>query len=177
MRRLLWLPLLLAIATCGFAQQQENQPPRSATTDPSESSSRSTKIDLSPPGDDTKTHPDSEAAVSDAHDANDDVQEMRPWDPHKAMKDLEVGDFYFKRKNYKAALDRYQEALLYKPNDALSNFHIGECEEKLKHPDEARTAYEAYLKILPEGPLSAEAHKAIDRLKTTTSQKTEEPTQ
>jgi len=173
MRRLFWLPLLLSVASFCLAQQ-ENQPPSSATTDPGESSSRSTKIDLSPPGNDVKDHPDSGASVSDAEDANGDVQEMHPWDPHKAMKDLEVGDFYFKRKNYKAALDRYKESLLYKPNDALSNFHIGECEEKLKHPEEARAAYEAYLKILPEGPLSGEAHKALDRLKTTTSQKTDQ---
>jgi tetratricopeptide (TPR) repeat protein len=97
---------------------------------------------------------------------------MHPWDPHKAMKDIEVGDFYFKRKNYRAALDRYQEALLYKPNDALSNFQIGQCLEKMKRPDEARVHYEAYLKILPQGPLSAEAHKALDRLKVNeTSQK------
>jgi len=88
------------------------------------------------------------------------------------MKDLEVGDFYFKRKNYRAALDRYQEALLYKPNDALSNFQIGQCLEKMKRPEEARVHYEAYLKILPQGPLSAEAHKALDRLKVSeTSQK------
>lgn len=171
MRHLLWLPCLLAFVSNGYAQQ-ENQPPRSATTEPGESSSRSTKIDLSPPNNDVKDHPESGTAVSDAEDANSDVRELHPWDPHKAMKDLEVGDFYFKRKNYKAALDRYKEALLYKPNDALSNFHIGQCQEKLNHPDEARTAYEAYLKILPEGPLSADARKALDRIKPTqTSQK------
>jgi tetratricopeptide (TPR) repeat protein len=173
MARLVWLLVLLSCALYASAQQ-ENQPPRSATIEPGESSSRSTKIDLSPPRDDAKSHPDSSTAVSDAEDANTDVQELHPWDPHKAMKDLEVGDFYFKRKNYKAALDRYREALLYKPNDALSNFHIGQCQEKLNHPDEARAAYEAYLKILPAGPQAADAHKALDRLKATqTSQKTE----
>src|ERR1700704_162241 len=118
MRRLLWLLVFPALTSFGYGQQ-ENQPPHSATTAPGESSSRSTKIDLSPPTDDAKSHPNSGTAVSDAEDANTDVQEMHPWDPHKAMKDLEVGDFYFKRKNYKAALDRYKEALLYKPNDAL----------------------------------------------------------
>jgi hypothetical protein len=30
------------------------------------------------------------------------VQESR-WNPHMAEKDVEVGDFYFKRKNYRAA--------------------------------------------------------------------------
>src|SRR6059058_4482209 len=47
-------------------------------------------------------------------------------------KDVEVGDFYFKRKNYRAAADRYQEALIYKPNDALVNFRAAQCLEKLK---------------------------------------------
>jgi tetratricopeptide (TPR) repeat protein len=174
MNRLCWLPLLLCLALFAVAQQDgENQAPPRTGSAPGESSSKSTKIDLSPPPGDAKDHPDSGAAISDAEDANGgDVQEMHPWDPHKAMKDIEVGDFYFKRKNYRAALDRYQEALLYKPNDAFSNFQIGQCLEKMKRPDEARVHYEAYLKILPQGPLSAEAHKALDRLKVNeTSQK------
>ena len=41
-----------------------------------------------------------------------DVQEFHPYDPHRASKDIEVGDFYFKKKNYGAALERYREALL-----------------------------------------------------------------
>src|ERR1051325_1677970 len=102
MRRLLWLPVLCCLSLYGLGQQ-ENQPPRAPSSEAGESSSRSTKIDLSPPKDDAKDHPDSDSP--DVQDANGDVQEMHPWDPHKAMKDLEVGDFYFKRKNYKAALD------------------------------------------------------------------------
>ena len=43
---------------------------------------------------------------------NGDVSEFHPWNPHKAAKDIEVGDYYFKeRKNYRAAADRYREAL------------------------------------------------------------------
>jgi tetratricopeptide (TPR) repeat protein len=173
MNRVHWLPLLLCLTLFSVAQQdgQNQAPPRTGSA-PGESSSKSTKIDLSPPPGDVKDHPDSGAAISDAEDASGDVQEMHPWDPHKAMKDIEVGDFYFKRKNYRAALDRYQEALLYKPNDAVSNFQIGQCLEKMKRPDEARAHYEAYLKILPQGPLSGEAHKALERLKgNETSQK------
>jgi regulator of sirC expression with transglutaminase-like and TPR domain len=98
---------------------------------------------------------------------------MHPWDPHKAMKDIDVGDFYFKRKNYKAALDRFQEALLYKPNDALATFKVGQCEENLNHPEAARTAYEGYLKILPSGPMAEEAKKGLERLKNSTAKKSE----
>ena len=130
-----------------------------------ESSSKDTRIDLSPPSDDRKNHPQSGAAVVDAQDAASDVQEFRPWDPHKAAKDLEVGDFYYKRKNYHAALERYKEALVYKPNDALANFRLAECLEKTGNPGEALTHYQEYLKILPHGPLAPDAQKALERLK------------
>jgi tetratricopeptide (TPR) repeat protein len=135
-----------------------------------ESSSRETKIDIAPPKDDEKSHPRSGSAVSDAQmDAvPTDVQEFHPWDPHKAAKDIEVGDFYFKRKNYRAALGRYEDALLWKNNDAIANFRMAECFEKLKNPDDAAKHYEEYLKILPHGPLAEEAQRAVDRLKGTT---------
>ena len=58
------------------------------------------------------------------------MQEFRVWNPHKAEKDVEVGDFYFKRKNYRAALDRYREALYYKYDDAVATFRLGVCQEK-----------------------------------------------
>ena len=128
------------------------------------SSSKDTRIDLSPPADDAKKHPDSGASVVDAEDTGG-VQDFKAWDPHKAAKDIEIGDFYFKKKNYRAALDRYKEALTYKPNDAIANFRLGECEEKTGSPQEAVTYYEAYLKILPHGPLAPDAQKALDRLK------------
>ncbi len=96
------------------------------------------------------------------------INEFHPWDPHKAAKDVEVGDFYFKaRKNYRAAADRYREALLYKPNDAMATFRLAECLEKMDQPDEARKEYENYLTILPHGPQEKEAQKAIQRLKGT----------
>lgn len=148
---------------------QSNQaPPRSdRDKEAGESSSRDSRIDLSPPKDDAKNHPNSAASLADAEgdDASADIQEFHPWDPHKAMKDIEVGDFYFKRKNYRAALDRYREALVYKPNDALANFHMAQCLEKMDKPDEARTHYEEYLKITPHGPLAEEAKAALEKLK------------
>ena len=51
--------------------------------------------------------------------------------PHKAAKDIEVGDFYFKKKNYAAAESRYREALYYKDNDAIATYHLALCLEKL----------------------------------------------
>jgi len=130
-----------------------------------QSSSKDTQVDLSPPKDDAKTHPRSAVTISDAEDSASDVEELHPWDPHKAAKDVEVGDFYFKRKNYRAARDRYKEALFYKPNDAVANFRLAECQEKMGNPAEAISHYQEYLKILPQGPFANDAQKALERLK------------
>ena len=143
--------------------QRENSSSSARASD--ESSSKDTRIDLTPPQDDAKNHPLSGAAISDAEDSASDVQELHPWNPHKAAKDVEVGDFYFKRKNYRAALDRYKEALVYKPNDALANFRLAECSERLGNRDDAVTHYQEYLKILPHGPFVPDAEKALQRLK------------
>jgi tetratricopeptide (TPR) repeat protein len=147
--------------------------PDAAESSSAESSSKEEPADLSPPPDDAKTHPESGPALHEAEDAaglheGDEiggVQEYKPWDPHKAEKDVEVGNFYFKRQNYRAALDRYREALYYKYDDAVATFRIGVCQEKLGEPEEARKAYAAYLKILPHGPSAGEAHQALTRLK------------
>jgi len=135
-----------------------------------ESSSKDTQVDLSAPADDAKAHPQSSAALAEAEAAalGGGITEFHTWDPHKAAKSVEVGDFYFRRRNYRAAEDRYREALRYKQDDAVATIRLAECLEKLGISDDARAEYESYLKILPHGPQSSEAQKAIDRLKAQT---------
>jgi tetratricopeptide (TPR) repeat protein len=162
-------PLVLLFATAVTLAQQNSPQPSERSREAEESSSRDTRIDISPPKDDAKKHPNSADSVSDLTaegmaEPPSDVQEFHPWNPMKAIKDIEVGDYYFKRKNYRAALDRYKEALYYKENDAISTFRIGQCEEKVGSKDEAKKYYEQYLKILPEGPFAKEAHTSLERL-------------
>ena len=162
-------------ASAKTSQHASNaEPPRSDRVNISDlgniegqSSSKDTQIDLSPPPDDDKAHQKDPNAPDDAASAatEGDVAEFHPWDPHKAAKDIEVGDYYFKRKNYRAAEDRYREALYYKDNDASATFHLAICLEKMNRPDEAIQQYENYLKILPHGPDAEASTKAIERLK------------
>ena len=166
--RLLVLIVLLALPASFLLAQDSSSKASDPRRDTQESSSRDTRIDITPPKDDAKNHPNSKSAVADLETAPEPdasgVQEFHPWNPMKAMKDVEVGDFYFKRKNYKAALDRYKEALYYKDNDAVASFRLAVCQEKLGDKAEARKYYEQYLKILPEGPFAKEAHAALDKL-------------
>jgi tetratricopeptide (TPR) repeat protein len=166
--------LIISLSLSLFAIAQQDGPSTAPSKeDQSESSARATemssskdtRVDLSPPANDQKEHPNSGMAVSDMEEAASDVQELHPWDPHKAAKDIEVGDFYFKKKNYRAALERYKDALVYKPNDALAQYRLAECLDKTGNASEAITHYQEYLKILPHGPFAADAQKALDRLK------------
>jgi tetratricopeptide (TPR) repeat protein len=169
--------LYLVITSVGQTQQgqkdpNQNQPPprsdeRERSNEAGESSSRDNRIDLSPPANDAKDHPNSAVPEDEATDdsAPGDVQEFHAFDPHRASKDIEVGDFYFKKRNYVAALERYREALLYKPKDAFANFRMAQAFEKLARPDEAAERYQEYLKIMPNGPQAEEAKKALEKIK------------
>jgi hypothetical protein len=140
-------------------------PPRSDNVSPGESSSKQTQIDVSPPADDSKKHPEAELG-----DDAGDVDEFTPYNPMKAMKDVEVGDFYFKvKQNYPAAISRYREALEFKPHDAEATFKLAEVLNKTGETAGAVENYEEYLKILPNGPYAKKAREELDKLKEKTA--------
>jgi len=137
----------------------KTKPPRSDKPALDESSSRDTEIDISPPAGDLKEHPGAEL------DAESTSGEFTPWDPHRAMKAIEVGDFYAKRQNYGAAISRYREALEFKPRDAEATFKLADVLEKSGDLKGAMENYQGYLKILPSGPYAAQSKTGIARLK------------
>ena len=165
------LIVLLMSATVALAQDGPMPPPtrtppkpKSSTTSSEpprsdnepQSSSKDTKVDLSPPKGDSMAHPNGGVA--------EEVMEMHPYNPMKAMKDVEVGDYYAKRKNYVAAISRYREALDFKPHDAVATFALAQTLEKTGDLEGARESYQDYLKTLPNGPQAAECRKALDKL-------------
>ena len=94
---------------------------------------------------------------------------MHQWNPHKAQKDIEVGEFYLKRKNYRAAEDRFREALLYKPGDAIATYRLAEVLDLQGQSGEAIKNYETYLKIPSNEKFAPDAKKALTRLETKTN--------
>lgn len=136
-------------------RSDSDQPAEAPPLSTNESSSKQTQIDIAPPKDDAAKHPDSDL---------DDVTEMHSWNPHKALKDIEVGEFYFKRKNYRAAEDRFREALIYKPGDAIATYRLAESLDAEGQNAEAIKNYQEYLKIPSNGKYAPEAKKALTRL-------------
>lgn len=141
-------------------QQKENAEQQPAPANPDstptgDSSSQDSQIDLN-------AGPRSRLPVP----ANDDEDEktFTPYDPHRAMKDLEVGNYYLKQKNYRAALERFNDALKYKPNDAEATFGLAVTQEKMDLLEQSRRNYSKYLELLAQGPHVKECEEGLQRV-------------
>jgi tetratricopeptide (TPR) repeat protein len=84
-----------------------------------------------------------------------------------AWKSVEVGDFYLKRRKYRAALSRYQEAAQVDPYNPQAYLGMGEVYDRLGLRQKALENYRKYLDLLPSSKQAEEArrvHEAIARL-------------
>ncbi len=86
------------------------------------------------------------------------------FEPLKAEKSVEIGMFYLKKKNYDAAIERFLDAIHYKPGFARPHFLLGRAYEGKREYEESITHYTAYLEILPHADDAAKVQKKIDEL-------------
>jgi tetratricopeptide (TPR) repeat protein len=94
------------------------------------------------------------------------TQQLAPQlDPDRSKKDTEVGDLYLKSRNYQGALLRFQDATRSDPTNVSAIFGLAETQRSLGKTTEAATNYQMYLDILPNGPKSKEAMKALKTLR------------
>lgn len=87
--------------------------------------------------------------------------------PQGAVKCVEIGNFYLRRKDYKGALSRFEEAVRTDPTYAPAYLGLGKVYEKTDRKRKALDAYRKYLDALPSEKQADEAtdvHKAIRRL-------------
>lgn len=94
-------------------------------------------------------------------------EEAKPYVSPPAWKSVEIGDFYLKRKSFRAALSRYQEAVKTDPYYAQGYLGLGKVYDRLGLRQKALDAYRKYLDLLPSAKDAEEAkevHKAITRL-------------
>lgn len=83
----------------------------------------------------------------------------------EAAHNVEVGDYWFgDKKNFKAALSRYEQALDEKPDDPAIHVRAGRALEKLNDVPQAITEYKAAEKLGKPGKWTDEAHAALLRL-------------
>jgi tetratricopeptide (TPR) repeat protein len=136
---------LLFPAWSGFAQNPpQDAPPKPADTPP-------------PP-------PAKPPAKQKKDTATQSAPDQPTWDPLRAEKDLEVGQFYMKKGDVDAAIDRFQDATIAKPGYAVPFRYLGEAQEKKGLKKQAIKSYQRYLDLYPHAEDGDKIRKKIDKL-------------
>jgi tetratricopeptide (TPR) repeat protein len=106
-----------------------------------------------------------EKATKPATDkATENAPDQPKWDPLRAEKDLEVGQYYMKRGDYDAAIDRFNDAIEAKPGFAIPFKYLGEAQEKRKLKKKALKSYQRYLDLVPHADDAEKIRKKIEKL-------------
>jgi len=96
--------------------------------------------------------------------ATQNAPEQPTWDPLRAEKDLEVGQFYMRKGDVDAAIDRFQDATIAKPGYAVPFRYLAEAQEKKGLKKQAIKSYQRYLDLYPHAEDGNKVRKKIDKL-------------
>ncbi len=81
--------------------------------------------------------------------------------PLESDRNVRVGNYYWHKGKFRAALKRYEWATKYNPSSAEAFFKVGEAEEKLKNTGAARLAFQKVMDLAPDSKLAHEAKKKL----------------
>jgi len=129
---------------------------RAAAQDPTPASDTPAK----PAGPPAAKQKDKSKPDSAAQSAPDQPQ----WDPLRAEKDLEVGQYYMRKGDLDAAIDRFEDAIQAKPGYAIPFRFLGEAQEKKGAKKQAIKAYTKYLDLYPHAEDKNKIQKKIEKL-------------
>jgi TolA-binding protein len=79
----------------------------------------------------------------------------------RVAEDLQLGDIYLNKRNYRGAEFRFEDALEYEPGNPEATFKLAQSLQYLGRKDEACTQYKKYLEADPSGAFSDRAKKSL----------------
>jgi tetratricopeptide (TPR) repeat protein len=128
---------LLYFAAASYATQAQPQDPPKPKTKPNSSTDNATK----------------------------NAEDQPMWDPLRAEKDLEVGQYYMRKGDVDAAIDRFLDATVAKPGYAIPFRYLAEAQEKKGLKRDAIKSYTRYLDLYPRAEDKSKIEKKIDKLR------------
>ena len=93
------------------------------------------------------------------------VPKVYSFNPLQAAKELKIGHYYYKKGNYRAAAQRFQEATKWDGTLAEAFLRLGEAREKQRDRKAAAEAYAKYLEIAPDAKDAADVKKRLDKVR------------
>jgi tetratricopeptide (TPR) repeat protein len=103
--------------------------------------------------------------------ATQNAPDQPSWDPLRAEKDIEVGQYYMRKGDVDAAIDRFQDAITAKPGYAVPFRYLGDAQEKRGLKKQAIASYSRYLDLYPHAEDGAKIRKKIDKLRSEVERK------
>lgn len=85
------------------------------------------------------------------------------FNPLQATKEIKVGNYYFKKGNFRAASMRFEEATKWNAKEAEAWLRLGDAREKLKDKKGAREAWQKYVELGADAKLVDEVKKKLAR--------------
>lgn len=145
-----WTPaVLVACALCLTAQDRKEQPEPQPQTELKRERPR----------------PPEEGPYAVPPEEDDSIApEKYPFNPLQSERDVRVGDYYFKQRNYRAAAGRYREATRWNEKNGRAWLRLGEAAGKMKDDDAAREAFAKYLEVAPDEKEARDVRKKLDKL-------------
>ena len=103
---------------------------------------------------------------TDAAEGKDVVEEttVKERNPEEAKKSITIGNFYLKRRNYAAAIQRYIDALEYQPDSVPAVKALAQAHEKNGDIAKAISAYKNFLEKNPDSSDAADLRRRLDKL-------------
>jgi len=93
------------------------------------------------------------------------IAKQYSFNPLQSNKEIPVGEYYFKKGDFKAAAGRFREATKWNDGNAEAWLRLGDAEAKMNDIKSAREAWQKYLQLAPEAKNAAEVRKKLEKLK------------
>lgn len=142
----------VALASAAVAPAQQTQAPKD----------QAPKDQVSLPPEEGQISPDQLPPEEDKAK----IQQQYSFNPLQSKKDVTVGEFYFKKGDFKAAAGRFREATKWNDGNAEAWLRLGDAEDKMKDGKAAHEAWEKYLQLAPEAKNAGEIRKKLGQPKT-----------
>ena len=142
-----------------MAQQTQAPPPTQGTT-------LKTRDEKPTKGDAAAAAPaDGKYAVPAEEDEDLKPKTDYAFNPVQAKKELRVGEFYWKKGNYRAAMGRFEEATKWNPGLGEAYVRLAEAAENVNDKATEKQAYQKYLDANPDAKNAKEIKKRLTELK------------
>jgi tetratricopeptide (TPR) repeat protein len=87
------------------------------------------------------------------------------FNPLQAQKEVQTGNYYYKKGSYRAAEGRFKEATLWNNGYDEAWLRLGEAEEKLRDKKAAKEAYQKYVELASDQKKAAEIRKKLEHMR------------